>query len=110
MQGVTGLYMTLNCSVIGNPIPKIQWYRNGKHLQYNPIINYQEGQLIIRTADNEHEGIYQCLATNINGEQQIIGQITLETRSNVKRPENLRCYPINYSTMKITFETEHKVI
>lgn len=102
--------MSLNCSVIGNPKPEIQWYQNGKRLQYNSIINYQEPQLIIATADKEHEGIYQCFATNLNGETQIVGQITWATQSDIKRPENVKCYPINYSTMKITFETKQKVI
>lgn len=109
IKGATGLYVALNCSITGNPMPNIQWFKNGKRLQFNSIIYYRESQLIINTADEEYKGIYQCLATNIDGEAQVIGQITWENKSVIKRPENVKCYPINYSTMKITFDTQQKV-
>lgn len=109
IKDTMGHYVSMNCSINGNPMPKIEWYRNGELLRFGPTINYEENRLIIYTFEEEHKGVYQCIGTNDVGEAQATGLLSWETRTYIKRPENVKCYPINYSTMKVTFDTESKV-
>lgn len=103
------MYARFNCSITGNPEPSIQWFRNGERLRFDPIVQYQERQLTIRTVEEEHMGIYQCVASNAEGEVQAVGQMSWDTRSSPPRPENVKCFPINYKTMRIAFDTRQKV-
>lgn len=104
-----GHYVAFNCSVSGNPKPKIKWYRNGRRLDYGSIISYVEPELIIQTFEEYHKGIYQCFAANDAGEAQVTGLLSWENKDYMRRPENVKCYPINYSTIKVTFEIQQRV-
>lgn len=104
-----GQYVTFNCSVSGNPKPKIQWYHNGRRLRYDLIINYEEPKIIIQTFEEQHKGIYQCVAANEAGEAQVTGLLSWENKNYMRRPENVKCYPINYSSMKVSFEHQQRV-
>lgn len=104
-----GHYVSFNCSVNGNPKPKIQWYHDGRRLRYGSIVDYEEPQLIIHTFDEQHKGIYQCFATNDAGETHVTGLLSWQNKQYLQRPENVKCYPVNYSSMKITFEHPHRV-
>lgn len=101
-----GYYIQLNCSVSGNPKPRIQWYRNGELIQYDLLINYTEPKLIIRSYEEYHKGIYQCIATNVAGEAQVVGLLSWKIKDYLEQPQNVKCYPINYSTLKVTYQTE----
>lgn len=101
-----GRYVAFNCSVSGNPKPKIQWYHNGRPLRYDPLIDYEEPKLIIHTFEEEHKGIYQCFAANDVGETHVTGLLSWVNKNYMPRPENVKCYPINYSSMKISFDQQ----
>lgn len=115
IQGFTSLtppighYVALNCSIAGNPKPLIKWYRNGELLKYGSILYYQEPTLIINTYEERHKGVYQCVASNVAGEVQVTGQLNWEMKTYMKRPRNVTCYPINYSTLLVTFESDYEV-
>lgn len=104
-----GHYISLNCSVIGNPKPLVKWYRNGELIKYGNIVYYQEPTLIINTYEERHKGIYQCVASNVAGEAQAIGQLYLKRSIYMDRPKNVTCYPINYSTLMVSFEASNNV-
>lgn len=101
-----GHYVSFNCSVSGNPKPKIQWYHNGRPIRYGLLIDYEEPKLIIHTLEEEHKGIYQCFAVNVAGETQVTGLLSWANKNYMPRPENVKCYPINYSSMKISFDQQ----
>lgn len=67
-------------------------------------MNYKEPKLLIQTFEEEHKGIYQCVATNIAGEMQSTGLLNLKQKDYNEKPKNAKCYPINLSSFRVTFE------
>jgi len=68
-----GEHSEFECSVNGNPIPRIDWYLNGLKLnnlnsaQYDIeilIISEDTSKLIIKKVSEFHHGILQCFASN----------------------------------------------
>lgn len=98
------MYTTLKCNVTGNPKPNVQWYRNGELLKYDWIVTYQEPKLLIQTFEEMHKGIYQCVATNVAGEAQAMGLLSLRAKQYSEAPKNVKCLPLNATTFKVTFE------
>lgn len=99
-----GYHIVFNCSVTGNPKPTIEWYRNGELIHYDWIVNYKEPKLLIQTFEEEHKGIYQCVAKNALGEAQATGLLSLKQKSYTDKPKNVKCFPINLSSFKVTFD------
>lgn len=99
-----GYYLTLNCSATGNPKPNIKWYRDGKLINYDWIVKYKEPKLMIQTFEERDKGIYQCVATNIAGEAQAMGLISLKNKNYAEPPKNSKCLPINATSLKVTFD------
>lgn len=99
-----GFYLELNCSATGNPKPTVLWYRNGKLLRDGLITNYAEQKLVINTYEERHKGIYQCFASNIAGEAQVTGLLSWENKKSPERPKNVKCHPVNRTTLLITFD------
>lgn len=95
--------VSINCSVTGNPQPEITWYKNGILLENTLIRRWNYPTLKIHTMDPDDEGIYQCFAKNIAGEISNDGRITLRPHKNLEKLEDVKCYPINYTTLSIWF-------
>ncbi|XP_053557143.1 mucosa-associated lymphoid tissue lymphoma translocation protein 1 isoform X2 [Bombina bombina] len=53
--------LMLECTAIGKPIPRYQWYRNDVALR-----DATKKQYMISCVTEEHEGIYYCQVTNKN--------------------------------------------
>lgn len=53
-------------------------------------------------------GIYQCVARNVAGETQATGLLSWENKSYMKRPEKVKCYPINHSTVLVEYQSKTK--
>lgn len=96
--------MSFTCLASGNPKPDIEWYRNGKLIQYDWIVDYEEPKLIIQTFEEEHKGIYQCVAKNSVGEAQNTALLSLKIKHYNDAPKNPKCFPINFSSFKVTFD------
>uniref|UniRef100_A0A0N4ZRH3 Ig-like domain-containing protein n=1 Tax=Parastrongyloides trichosuri TaxID=131310 RepID=A0A0N4ZRH3_PARTI len=66
--------ITLECPVVGNPIPHINWYKNDEHINTNNSDKYRFNKaskgLTILNLKEEDAGNYRCEATNsfINSE------------------------------------------
>lgn len=99
-----GFYLTLICNVTGNPKPTVQWYHDGKLIEYDWIVKYKEPKLLIHTFEEKDKGIYQCVATNVAGEAQTTGLVTLKPKQHADPPRNPKCLPINATTLKVIFE------
>lgn len=102
---VLGYYVKLNCNVTGNPKPDVRWYHNGKLIEYDWIVTYKEPRLLIHTYEEKHKGIYQCVATNVAGEAQTTGLLSLKAKQYFDPPGNPRCFPLNATSIKVTFES-----
>lgn len=94
-EDVLGYFVKLVCNVTGNPKPNVQWYHNGKLIEYDWIVRYNETNLLINTFEEKHKGIYQCIATNVAGETQATGLLSLKPKTYSDPPKNPKCFPLN---------------
>uniref|UniRef100_A0A182F8D4 Neural cell adhesion molecule l1 n=1 Tax=Anopheles albimanus TaxID=7167 RepID=A0A182F8D4_ANOAL len=99
--------MAFNCSVAGNPSPTVTWYKNGREVRSNHIIHYSYPLLRINTIDPEDEGLYQCMAKNAAGHIAASAYLWIRDkqkyRHKAKRPEAIRCYPVDTTSLYLTF-------
>lgn len=91
-----GYYVKFNCNATGNPKPNVQWYHNGKLIEYDWIVTYKEPKLMIHTFEEKYKGIYQCVATNEAGEAQETGLLSLKPKHYNDPPKNPKCFPLNH--------------
>lgn len=70
----TGESVTLECAVVGNPLPEVQWKTQGNFQSNLQLIVNGPGmlKLVIKNVTVEHQGNYTCHAQNVIGK-------TLET-------------------------------
>jgi hypothetical protein len=57
---------------LSNPPPVITWYKDGEildeeQMQWEGIIILTNGSLIISYTTQQHEGTYECVASNVGG-------------------------------------------
>ncbi|XP_048833472.1 hemicentin-1 isoform X1 [Brienomyrus brachyistius] len=70
----------LNCEVRGDPLPTIQWSKQGINIQIsNRIRQLDNGSLAIYGTVNEDAGIYLCVATNDAGVVERSVTLTLQS-------------------------------
>uniref|UniRef100_A0A8B9H3J1 Hemicentin 1 n=1 Tax=Astyanax mexicanus TaxID=7994 RepID=A0A8B9H3J1_ASTMX len=70
----------LNCEVRGDPLPTIQWSKNGVNIQIsNRIRQLDNGSLAIYGTVNEDAGNYVCVATNDAGVVERTVTLTLQS-------------------------------
>ena len=68
-----GLLVELPCRIIlSNPPPVITWYKDGEilddeQMQWEGITVLTNGSLIISYSTQQHEGTYECVASNVGG-------------------------------------------
>ncbi|XP_028982442.1 muscle M-line assembly protein unc-89 isoform X2 [Diachasma alloeum] len=73
---------TIKCTVGGNPLPIVQWFRDETNVDDSPdyVITYNNGQARLQfleiTADDQ--GIYICKARNKHGEASTSAKVELE--------------------------------
>ncbi|XP_031623954.1 uncharacterized protein LOC116341177 [Contarinia nasturtii] len=103
-EGALGFYVKLNCNVTSNPKATVQWYRDGKLIEYDWIVRPDESKLLIQTYEEKDKGIYQCVATNVAGEVHATGLMSLKPKQHMDPPKNPKCFPLNLTTFKVTFD------
>ncbi|XP_034035488.1 hemicentin-1 [Thalassophryne amazonica] len=70
----------LNCEVRGEPMPTIQWSKNGINIQIsNRIRQLDNGSLAIYGTMNEDAGSYMCVAANVAGVVERSVTLTLQS-------------------------------
>lgn len=68
-----GMVVELPCHIIlSNPPPVITWYKDGEildeeQMQWEGIIVLTNGSLVISYTTQQHEGTYECVASNVGG-------------------------------------------
>uniref|UniRef100_A0A1L8DJY9 Putative receptor mediating netrin-dependent axon guidance n=1 Tax=Nyssomyia neivai TaxID=330878 RepID=A0A1L8DJY9_9DIPT len=100
-----GASVTLSCIASGSPQPQIVWYHNGRLLENSHAIHYDAHELRLQSIEPEDEGIYQCFAKNDAGEIQMSANLSLRKRKKLSRLYNVKCYPVNYTTVRVQFDS-----
>ncbi|XP_057296516.1 contactin-5-like isoform X2 [Hydractinia symbiolongicarpus] len=122
MYAEKGEDITLRCIARGNPIPRLQWFRNGQIIQSDNsrygINPYLPTKLTVRQVDETVTGQYKCVATNRAGSDFTVGTLHIATSpkfvkdlppiSNVTQGEMLRLLcsadgtkPMNYKCVSM---------
>ncbi|XP_014601997.1 PREDICTED: uncharacterized protein LOC106785786 isoform X2 [Polistes canadensis] len=82
---IEGTSHRLECTVEGNPLPTVQWYKNETNIDNSPdyIITYNNGEACLSFEEVflDDKGIYTCKATNR------LGQVSTSAVLNVKSIE-----------------------
>ncbi|ALC47650.1 CG6490, partial [Drosophila busckii] len=104
--GYISLSTTLSCRAAGNPMPHISWYHNGAPLNSSYTRYISGNELHIHSFDPEEEGIYQCFARNVAGEDSVTGEMRFKRQPEQPNPlQNIRCYPHSFHTINVTFDS-----
>lgn len=65
----SGGRLKLHCRVDGNPLPSIQWFKNGKKIESKGRIKIKnkrkQSKLTIKTVRQKDSGEYECQASNV---------------------------------------------
>ena len=68
----SGETATFNCSIQGNPIKMVEWFKDGELLADDDRIIYQSSTLLhISDVQRKDQGMYQCFITD--GEEEVQG-------------------------------------
>nr|XP_008165680.1 vascular endothelial growth factor receptor 1 isoform X1 [Chrysemys picta bellii] len=74
---------TLECQAQGIPEPQISWFKNHEEIQQEPGIILAPGSkmLFIERVQEEDEGLYRCIATNLKGSVESAAYVTVQGTS-----------------------------
>ena len=65
---LTGESVTISCNITALPRPMVTWLMNNDTVEYDQRLQLlEDGSLYISNVMLTDDGIYQCIATNING-------------------------------------------
>ena len=74
----SGETATFNCTVQGNPIKMVEWFKDGELLADDDRIIYQSSTLLyINDVQRKDQGMYQCFITDGKEEVQGTSQLLL---------------------------------
>lgn len=80
--------LMLACFALGVPRPYIMWYKNGVQVEEGPGITLEEeGVLTIERVKKDDEGLYECIASNVEGIAKTSAVVTVfgdEGKANVE--------------------------
>ncbi|XP_052873091.1 protein sidekick [Anopheles cruzii] len=80
--GEYGSRIVLACDVIGEPMPKIRWYKNGQPIEQASPGRYavqDDNSLEMLRLTIEDTAMFQCLATNEAGEKSVYTWLKVKT-------------------------------
>lgn len=102
----SGENVLLTCIINGHPISEVKWTANGKVVSSNAGIDIKsKTELQIKHFNREHEGMFQCFASNKWEKVEASSQVVLGGKSYYvfKRCKRSRSFE-NYLTILIAFE------
>ncbi|XP_051810886.1 vascular endothelial growth factor receptor kdr-like isoform X2 [Acanthochromis polyacanthus] len=80
--------LVLACSASGVPQPNITWYKNGVRVEESPGITLGgDGALTIERVKKDDEGLYECVASNVEGvakSSSVVTVVGVEGKPNVE--------------------------
>ena len=68
---VGGQNLTYICQFEGFPLPNISFYHNGAAISRGSGVTIIGNTLIIPTPQVSHSGVYQCIISNVVGDDQL---------------------------------------
>ncbi|XP_076033243.1 protogenin B-like isoform X2 [Oratosquilla oratoria] len=71
--------LRLNCTVGGNPKPRVTWYKNGEPFLISGRIRQIDNQLVYSNSITSDTGLYQCIVTNAAGYSMAWGHIYINS-------------------------------
>jgi hypothetical protein len=76
--------LSRRCISEGNPTPKISWRVNGVAIVESDkySVNPVSGELVVRHAESEDEGVYECTAAN-HGQVRAAAQLTVKSKTQI---------------------------
>uniref|UniRef100_A0A672LUL4 Roundabout homolog 2-like n=1 Tax=Sinocyclocheilus grahami TaxID=75366 RepID=A0A672LUL4_SINGR len=85
---VPGTTAQLQCHVMGNPLPSIQWERDGQRILGNDerISLMENGTLQITALQETDSGAYTCVASSLSGETSWSGVLTVKESGGLSVP------------------------
>lgn len=90
-----GSYLQLDCSARGQPLPSIDWYFNKEPVATSPALGrfrvnpdwtvnlLSNNSLTIQSLTKQHSGTYTCRASNVNSEDRMSMDISVEGKLNL---------------------------
>ncbi|XP_076142232.1 myopalladin-like isoform X2 [Alosa pseudoharengus] len=84
-RAMEGAPLTFTCKVVGIPIPKVYWFKDGKQIlkKNDHYKKYREGDgtcaLHIEAVTNEDDGNYTVMAANPQGRMSCSGHLIVQT-------------------------------
>lgn len=78
---VNNMGIELRCPTVAIPVPEIVWYKDGHRLhpfQSGVLISPDGTTLRIPNAQLHDEGVYQCVATNVAGEEMKLFNLQID--------------------------------
>lgn len=82
-----GAMRNFSCQGGGHPMPRFLWQRNNRVMIPSKRIQISGGELSISDLRKEDEGQYQCVATNLAGEDYSFGKLTFNDAPRVREYE-----------------------
>lgn len=84
-----GSSLLIDCFAEGNPLPTIQWFKNGECIDHSPrfAITYNNGEAILRFEDagRDDQAVYICKASNALGTVQCSATINVTGESQAQQ-------------------------
>lgn len=79
-----GSNVTMRCKSEGHPAPKVTWKVNGQAVTSGPKygLNPATGELVVRQAEGEDQGEYECTATN-HGQVRATARLTVKSKTEI---------------------------
>uniref|UniRef100_A0A8C4QG01 Neogenin 1 n=1 Tax=Eptatretus burgeri TaxID=7764 RepID=A0A8C4QG01_EPTBU len=101
-----GTDIRLECQVLGNPLPLVQWMKNGDLLIPSDYFKIENNNLHILGLIKSDEGIYQCMAKNEVGNVQASSQLIVEAMPLGRKPapaapQDLSSIFVGYDVVKL---------
>ncbi|XP_035215496.1 uncharacterized protein LOC118189064 isoform X2 [Stegodyphus dumicola] len=103
-----GSKVRLNCHLTGNPIPWVEWYKDGKMITSKGRLRVKTkrrtSKLVIRRVRPSDRGVYECRAGNVVQKQSVSSSATLTVarKRTTKKPSPS---PPSTSTLTSTLTT-----
>lgn len=101
---------SLPCRVVGNPIPKIHWHKDGVLVQLGSRITMaNNGTLFIDDLQSSDSGLYTCIASSESGNTSWSATLSVSSSTSLHQTPDMSALPQNPSKPRIVNTTSNSV-
>uniref|UniRef100_G3Q9N1 Roundabout, axon guidance receptor, homolog 3 (Drosophila) n=1 Tax=Gasterosteus aculeatus aculeatus TaxID=481459 RepID=G3Q9N1_GASAC len=96
----------LHCHIMGNPIPSIQWEKDGQRILGNDgrISLMENGTFQITNLQETDSGVYTCLASSSSGETSWSGVLTVKGKLSLCPPHKPIVTDVSKNSVSLTWQ------